>query len=95
MMRSQMGITIVILAVLGAIFLKGFKEAIDVAVILVAAYLALNTVVTVYALFVCFQHLELFPHWKDHLFQVHRSPLAMVGVSLLLFPEAGARAIWL
>ena len=35
-MKSQMGVTLLLLAILGGIFLKGFKEAIGVAVILVA-----------------------------------------------------------
>ena len=38
-------ITLVLLAVLGAIFLKGFKEAIGIAVFIVGAYLLLNLVV--------------------------------------------------
>src|SRR5262249_40147675 len=40
-MRSQMGVTLFLLAALAAIFLKGFKEAIGVAVVLVGLYLAL------------------------------------------------------
>lgn len=86
-LRSQMGITILILAVLGGIFLKGFKEAINIAVILVVAYLALNFVVTGYALVECFHHLELVSTWKESLFQTHGSVLGMIGVSLLLFPK--------
>ena len=39
-MQSQMGVTLVLLGILGAIFLKGFSEAIGVAVVLVASYLA-------------------------------------------------------
>src|SRR3712207_2195584 len=38
-------ITLVLLAVLGAIFLKGFREAIGIAVLIVAAYLLLNLIV--------------------------------------------------
>ena len=38
-------ITLVLLAILGGVFLKGFTEAINVAVALVAVYLALNVVV--------------------------------------------------
>src|ERR1700687_1564093 len=45
-MKSQMSVTLVLLAILGAIFLKGFKEAIGIAVVLVGLYLALNIVVT-------------------------------------------------
>src|SRR5277367_2030903 len=45
-LRNQMTITLALLAILGAIFLKGFREAIGVAVVLVGIYLALNVVVT-------------------------------------------------
>src|SRR5215212_2191650 len=38
-------ITLVLLALLGAVFLKGFREAIWIAVLIVAAYLLLNLVV--------------------------------------------------
>src|SRR6476661_2355176 len=39
LLKHQLGVTLVLLALLGAIFLKGFKEAIGIAVILVVAYL--------------------------------------------------------
>ena len=39
-MKSQMAVTLGLLLILGAIFLKGFKEAIGVAVVLVGVYLA-------------------------------------------------------
>ena len=44
-LKSQMAITLVLLGILGAIFLKGFSEAIGVAVLLVTSYLALNLIV--------------------------------------------------
>ena len=86
-MKNQFGVTIVLLAILGAIFLKGFKEAIDIAVVLVGVYLLLSAVITVYGLIECFQHPHIFPQWKNQLFAEHGNPLAMLGVSLLLFPK--------
>ena len=86
-MRDKMAITLVLLAILSAIFLKGFKEAIGVAVVLVAAYLALNVVVTAVALWHMFQHPELMGNWWHGLFTQHGSILGMIGVSLLLFPK--------
>uniref|UniRef100_Q027M6 Putative amino acid transporter n=1 Tax=Solibacter usitatus (strain Ellin6076) TaxID=234267 RepID=Q027M6_SOLUE len=86
-MRSQMGITLILLAILGSIFMMGFKEAIGVAVILVALYLSLNLVVTAIALRRIFTHPELIPHWKSALFATHGSPWTMLGISLLLFPK--------
>ena len=86
-MKSQMLVTLMLLAILGAIFLKGFKEAIGVAVVLVALYLALNVVVTVVSLQVVLHHPELLTAWKRAVFLQHGSPLAMLGISLILFPK--------
>jgi hypothetical protein len=44
-------ITLVLLTLLGAVFLKGFKEAIGIAVFLVAAYLLLNLVLVAVGLY--------------------------------------------
>ena len=45
--RAEVAITLVLIALLGGVFLKGFTEAIGVAVVLVGVYLALNAVVVV------------------------------------------------
>ena len=81
------GVTLVLVALLGAVFLKGFKEAIGIAVALVAVYLVLNAVVIGDGLARVFMHPHHFVDWKDALFAAHGSPLAMLGVSLLLFPK--------
>ncbi len=86
-LSSPLLVTILLLAALGAIFLKGFKEAIGIAVVLVVAYLVLNAIVTVKAIMVIAHHLELLPHWREALFTQHSSGLAMFGVCLLLFPK--------
>src|SRR5207302_3865432 len=46
----QVGITLLLIGLLGAIFLNGFKEAIGIAVGLVAVYLVLNAIVVAVAL---------------------------------------------
>jgi ABC-type multidrug transport system fused ATPase/permease subunit len=80
-------ITLFLVALLGAVFLKGFKEAIGIAVALVGGYLALNLIVVVIGL----QHIaadpRVFADWKTALFSAHGSPLGMIGTSLLLFPK--------
>lgn len=86
-LSSQMLVTLLLLTCLSAIFLRGFKEAIGIAVVLVGIYLALNAVVTAKALVVVAHHPELFPRWRDALFAQHPNWLAMLGVSLLLFPK--------
>ncbi len=86
-LSSQLLVTLLLLFGLGAIFLKGFKEAIGIAVVLVGIYLLLNAIVTVKAIAVVMAHPEVFPHWRDAAFAQHSSPLAMFGVCLLLFPK--------
>ena len=76
-----------LLAILGAIFLKGFKEAINIAVVLVALYLLLNGIVTGAALLELARHPGAFHHWRQALFAQHASPLAMLGLSFILFPK--------
>ena len=86
-MKSQMVVTLLLLGLLGAIFLKGFKEAIGVAVVLVALYLGLNTIVTVVGLWEVFRHPHAFPGWMNSLSTQYSNPLAMLGISLVLFPK--------
>ncbi len=86
-MKSQMGVTLILLAILGGIFLKGFKEAIGVAVVLVGVYLFLNLIVSFAALWQVFTHPHLIPNWGEGLLRAHGNPLAMLGISLVLFPK--------
>jgi len=83
----QVAITLSLIALLGGIFLKGFTEAIGIAVGLVAVYLALNFVVVAVAL----QHLAANPtlvvDWRQLLITSYSSPLAMVAVALVVFPK--------
>lgn len=86
-MKSQMGVTLVLLALLGGVFLKGFSEAITIAVVLVALYLGLNLVVAGTAIGEVLRHPHILAHWKDALLAQHGNPFAMVGISLVLFPK--------
>ncbi len=86
-LHSPMLVTLLLLAVLGAIFLKGFKEAIGIAVALVAVYLALNAVVTAVTIRAVLQHPETWGQWKHALVAQHPSIWNMIGVSLILFPQ--------
>ena len=86
-LHHKVALTLVLIGTLGAIFLKGFKEAIGIAVVLVALYLLLNFVVVVRGLYELGTHPVHIPDWKNALFAVHGSPLRMVGVALLLFPK--------
>ena len=86
-LQSQMGVTLCLLAILGAIFLKGFREAVKIAVVLVAIYLGLNVIVTAVAIVHVFYQPRLIPDWKSAVFATHGSLFAIIGVSLLLFPR--------
>jgi hypothetical protein len=86
-LRSQMGVTLVLLAILGVIFLKGFKEAINIAVVLVGIYLVLNVIVTVSAFLHVLQQPHLVLDWKNAIFARHGSLLSIIGISALLFPR--------
>src|SRR5215217_3357803 len=83
----QVAITLFLIAILGGVFLKGFKEAIGIAVILVIAYLGLNAVVVA----VSIQHIVANPAllgaWRDALVTQHGSPIMMVAIALLVFPR--------
>ena len=83
----EVAITIVLLALLGAVFLKGFREAIGVAISIVGAYLLLNLVVVVTGFYQILSQPQELVGWRDALFSNYGNPLMMVGVSLLVFPR--------
>ncbi len=85
--HHTIAVTLVLVSTLGAIFLKGFKEAIGIAVVLVLVYLALNAVVIGVGFVHVAHNMALVTHWKDALFRSHGNPLMMIGASLLLFPK--------
>jgi hypothetical protein len=80
-------ITLLLVAILGGIFLKGFREAINLAVGIVGIYLALNLVVVGAGVYECVTHPQEVAHWQEALFSNYGNPLMMVGVALLVFPK--------
>ena len=85
--RHQIGMTLVLLTLLSAVFLKGFREAIGLAVMIVGLYLALNIVVIGWAFNEVLHHPEYIPRWKEALVTQHGSPVMMLAFALLLFPK--------
>jgi hypothetical protein len=81
------GITLVLIALLGTVFLRGFREAIGIAVFLVGVYLLLNLVVIVVGFYHIFNQPSLITDWQTALFTQHQNPLLMLGIAALLFPE--------
>jgi hypothetical protein len=82
----EVAITLVLLAVLGAVFLRGFREAIGIAVLVVAAFLLTNLIVVGVCLYAIFDDPGNLARWQEALFTGYGSPLAMLGESLLIFP---------
>jgi hypothetical protein len=86
-MHHPVAMTLVLLAGLGAIFLKGFREAVGLAVPIVGVYLALNLVVVTWGLYHLWQHPEAIPAWRAMLYVEHESVPQMILFALLLFPR--------
>jgi hypothetical protein len=84
---NEVPITLVFVALLAAVFLRGFKEAIGIAVVLVAVFLVLNAVV----ILVAFAHIagdfRVVDDWWAALTAQHSNPVVMVGIALLVFPK--------
>ena len=85
-------ITLAFVSLLGAIFLKGFKEAIGIAVVLVGVYLLLNVVTIGVGLYEAFIHPDLLNNWETALWQTKtgggsQGIFVIIGLSLLVFPK--------
>ncbi len=85
--NHPVGLTLLLLTMLSAVFLKGFREAINFAVLIVAVYLALNVVVIGWGILEVAHHPEYFPRWRDGLLATHGNPLMMLGAALIVFPK--------
>jgi hypothetical protein len=84
---QELWLTLGLLALLGGVFLRGFSEAIGVAVALVGVYLALNLVVISVGLWHIATHPTVVTDWTTALTTQHGDPLMMVAVALLVFPK--------
>lgn len=83
----QIGVTLFLIALLAAVFLRGFTEAIGIAVGLVITYLVLNAIVIGVGIREIVENLGLVTDWRHALTQEHGNILQMIGISLLLFPR--------
>ena len=85
-------LTLLLLTALAAVFIKGFREAIGVAVILVGVYLLLNVVTVSVGLYEVFTHPQLFDNWKTALLATKTSSgtggvFVIIGLALIVFPR--------
>jgi len=79
--------TAILLLGLGAVFLRGFSEAIGVAVGVVVVYLSLNVVVLARSVADLASQPDLLLTWWRNASLSQGSPAAALAVSLLLFPK--------
>ena len=95
--QQRMALTMTLLVLLGGTFVRGFKEAIGLAVVIVAVYLVLNLLVIGSGLAYLAVHPEFLTRWYTHLVEgdwhLKDSPLAghdgwtIALLSLILFPK--------
>lgn len=84
---QELWVTLGLVALLGAVFLKGFTEAIGVAVALVTTYLTLNAVVIAVSAVHVLRDASRVTDWTAALTAEHGNVALMVAVSLTLFPK--------
>nr|MBA2305492.1 hypothetical protein [Acidobacteriota bacterium] len=86
-LRHPILLTLALLTALGAVFLKGFREAVGLAVPIVIVYLALNAVVLGWGIQHLFAHPELFGRWTDAVWAAESNPALMIVSVFLMFPK--------
>lgn len=91
-LEHPVAVTLILISLLGVVFLKGFKEAIGIAVGLVGIYLLLNLITIARGVYEVATHAGLLANWQTALFQTKTSGglggiAAIIGLSLLVFPR--------
>lgn len=95
--KWQIGITIGLLVALGAMFLRGFREVLGIAVAIVGIYLVLSGIVIGSGVIYLINHPEYVTQWWDHVqtgqWYLHHAPWqsketwGIVAIAALLFPK--------
>lgn len=90
-LHHEIIVTLVLIGFLGAVFLKGFNEAIGIAVVIVVVYLLLNIIVIISGLHqIIAVQPETLSNWTASLWQhpeVNGNAFWMVIAALMLFPR--------
>jgi hypothetical protein len=84
---AELPITLALIALLGAVFLKGFNEAIGIAVVLVVAYIGLTLVVVGVGFAHVIENPSVVSNWINVLTTSYANPLALIGAAMLVFPR--------
>jgi len=95
--RQAIVVTMALLVMLGAVFMRGFKEVIGIGVVLVGLYLTLNAFLIGSGVLYLANHREYFDAWLDRVnsgqWYLEHRPVEGIGlgpialISLLLFPR--------
>lgn len=80
-------VTLLLIGFLSVIFLKGFKEAVGIAVVIVAFYILLNLIVVFYGVSEIIRHPEYVTNWRNLLSVNYANPFAIIAASLIVFPK--------
>ncbi|MGN6723242.1 MAG: amino acid transporter, partial [Marmoricola sp.] len=83
---QNMVVTLVLITILGAVCLKGFTEAISIAVFLTVTYLSLNAIVIVKGLIEVSKHGSVVTQWSHNLQAQHGSDPHVLLYALIVFP---------
>ncbi|MFM7470112.1 MAG: amino acid transporter [Nodosilinea sp.] len=83
----EVALTLLLVGVLAAVFLKGFREAIGLAVLLVGIYLFLNLITISVGLKEILHHPALLQDWQTGLLSSHGNPFMLVVLATLVFPK--------
>jgi hypothetical protein len=86
-LHHPVGVTLVLLLMLGVVFMRGFSEVMGLALGIVVVYLALNGVVIITGLSLIWGDPRLLAGWEAALFAQHGSPQAMIAAALIVFPK--------
>ncbi len=86
-LEHPIGVTLLLIALLGGVFLKGFNEAIGIAVGVVVVYILLSIVVAGVGFYQIIQSPAVITNWQQALFARYDSTLLMIGAAFLVFPK--------
>lgn len=85
--NQNIAITLILVTLLAAVFLRGFREAIGIAVVLVSVYLLLNLIVIGFGSYQILINPSTIANWQAAVFARHSNIFTILGVSILLFPR--------
>ena len=89
-LHHPVAVTLVLIGLLGVVFLKGFNEAIGIAVGIVAVFLTMNVITIAYGLYRIAVQPEIYENWKSLVWaspDVGGSILWLAVASMLIFPK--------